>query len=50
MSSHDDDNIDFDFFEDDATREQAGGRGDDARGLVRRGRRRVGGSSGRRKA
>jgi len=27
VSSHDDDNIDFDFFEDDATREQSGGRG-----------------------
>jgi hypothetical protein len=28
VSSHDDDIIDFDFFEEDATREQSGGRGD----------------------
>jgi len=31
VSSHDDDIIDFDFFEDDATREQGGGRGDGER-------------------
>ncbi len=29
MSSHDDDILDFDFFEDDATREIQGGRGAD---------------------
>jgi CARDB len=32
VSSHDDDIIDFDFFEDDATREQSGGRGDNPGG------------------
>ena len=44
MSSHDDDIIDFDFFEDDATREQTGGRGDNPGRLVAEG-----GGGGRRR-
>ena len=50
MSSHDDDIIDFDFFEDDATREQAGGRGDNPGARPEGGGGRGGRSSGRRRA